>query len=223
MLDAEAVARAVADAELDVPAIGTGQAFVEEGLSFTSPDPEIRARAIARIQAQVDFAVHVDAQVIVGLIRGRLMDGVTRGQAMEWLVTGLTECADHAAQQEVVLSFEPISRLDTNLIPTVDEGLWLLSEVGASNVGLLLDTFHMNIEEASMHASLVRAGSHITHFHLSDSNRCYPGAGHIDFAGMVATLGAIGYDGYLSAEILPLPDPDTCAARTMAYMQPILA
>ena len=73
-----------------------------------------------------------------------------------------------------------------------------------------------------MYASLVRAGKHTTHFHLSDSNRCYPGAGHVDFAGVVATLRSLGYEGYLSAEILPLPDADTCAARTIAYMRPLL-
>jgi sugar phosphate isomerase/epimerase len=223
LLDAGAVARAVADAGLQVPAIGTGQAFIEEGLSFTSPDPQVRAGAIARIRAQVDFAAHCGAQVIVGLIRGRLVDGVQREQAVNWLVAALRECADYAAQQGVVLNFEPISRLDTNLIPTVDEALSLLKEVGAPRLGLLLDTFHMNIEEPSMYAALVRAGSHITHFHLSDSNRCYPGAGHVDFVGIVATLRALGYEGYLSAEILPLPDADTCAARTISFMRPILA
>jgi sugar phosphate isomerase/epimerase len=221
-LDAEAMARVVSDAGLEVPAIGTGQAFIEEGLSFTSPVPQVRAGAIARIQGQVDFAAHCGAQVIIGLIRGRLVDGVSREQAMGWLATALRECADYAVQRGVGLNFEPISRLDTNLVPTVDEALSLLEEVGATNLGLLLDTFHMNIEEPSMYASLVRAGRHTTHFHLSDSNRCYPGAGHVDFAGVVATLRSLGYEGYLSAEILPFPDADTCAARTIAYMRPLL-
>jgi len=217
------VACIVAEAGLEVPAIGTGQAYVEEGLSFTSPDPKVRARAIARIQAQADCAAYFGAQVIIGLIRGRLVEGVSREQAMEWLVAALRECAGYAAQREVWLNFEPLSRLDSNLVNTVDEALLLLEEVGAPNLGLLLDTFHMNIEEPSICASLVRAGGHITHVHVSDSNRWYPGAGHVDFAGIVATLEALNYNGYLSAEILPLPDSDTCAARAIAHMRPLLA
>jgi len=222
LLDADAMAHIVAEAGLEVPAIGTGQAYVEEGLSFTSPDPNIRARAIARIRAQADFAAHFGAQVIIGLIRGRLVEGVSREQAMEWLVAALQECAGYAAQGEVWLNFEPLSRLDSNLINTVDEALSLLEEVGTPNLGLLLDTFHMNIEEPSIYASLVRAGDRITHVHVSDSNRWYPGGGHVDFAGIVATLAALNYEGHLSAEVLPLPDPDTCAARTITYMRPLL-
>jgi sugar phosphate isomerase/epimerase len=80
----------------------------------------------------------------------------------------------------------------------------------------------MNIEEPSIYASLIRAGESIIHFHLSDSNRWYPGAGHMDFAGIVDTLKALNYEGYLSAEILPLPDPDTCAVCTIAHMRPLL-
>ena len=222
LLDANTVAHIVDETGLEVPAIGTGQAYVEEGLSFTSPDPQVRARAIARIQAQADLAAHFGSQVIIGLIRGRLVEGVSREQAMEWLIAALRECTGYAAQKEVMLNFEPLSRLDSDLVNTVDEALRLLEEVAVPNLGLLLDTFHMNIEEPSICASLVRAGGRITHVHVADSNRWYPGAGHVDFAGIVATLDALNYDGYLSAEILPLPDPDTCAARALTHIRPLL-
>ena len=222
LLDPDAVGRIMVEAGLEVPAIGTGQAYVEEGLSFTSPDSQIRAGAIARIQAQADFAAHFGSQVIVGLIRGRLVEGVSRERAMQWLVAALRECAGYAVQKGVGLNFEPLSRLDTDLVNTVEEALALVEEVGAPNLGLLLDTFHMNIEEPSIYASLVRAGVHITHVHVSDSNRRYPGAGHLDFGQVVATLVALDYEGYVSAEILPFPDPDTCAVRTIAHMRPLL-
>lgn len=221
-LDVDAVVPIVREAGLQVPAIGTGQAFIEEGLSFTSPDPEIRAGAVTRIQAQADFAAHFGAQVIIGLIRGRLVEGVSREQAMEWLVAALRECAGYAGRMGITLNFEPLCRYDTGLVNTVDEALSLLEEVGAPNLGLLLDSFHMNIEEPSIYASLVRARGQLIHFHVADSNRWYPGAGHVDFAGIVDTLNALGYDGYLSAEILPLPDPDTCAVRAIAHMRPLL-
>jgi len=223
LLDADAVASIVDEAGLEVPALGTGQAYVEEGLSFTSPDPEVRARAIERIRAQTDFAAFLGSQVVIGLIRGCVVEGVSRDQAVAWLVEALRECADYAVQRGVRMNFEPLCRFDTNLVNTVEETLALLEEVGAPNVGLLLDTFHMNIEEPSICASLVRAGKRIIHFHVSDSNRWYPGAGHVDFAEIVDVLKALGYEGYLSAEILPLPDPDTSAVRTITHMRPLLA
>ena len=67
------------------------------------------------------------------------------------------------------------------LINNVAEGLELIERVGADNFGLLLDTFHMNIEEADMLESIRTCGEHIFHFHVADSNRLYPGAGHLDF------------------------------------------
>ena len=94
LLDVDVVSEIVTQAGLDVPAIGTGQAYVEEGLSFTSSDPAIRAGAIARIQAQVDFAKHLGAQVIIGLLRGKLDQGIGRAQAVEWLIAALRECAN---------------------------------------------------------------------------------------------------------------------------------
>jgi len=212
----------VTEARLEVPAIGTGQAYVEEGLSFTSADPKVRARAITRIRAQIDFASGLGAQVIIGLIRGRSVQGVSREQAMGWLIAALRECAEYAAQREVWLSFEPVNRFHSDLVNTTDEALSLLADVGGPNLGLLLDTFHMNIEERSLCAPLVRAREHITHVHVADSNRWYPGAGHLDFGAIVATLQALNYKGYLSAEILPLPDADTCAARTIAHLRPLL-
>ena len=111
---------------------------------------------------------------------------------------------------------------ETDLIVTVSEGLELIEKVGADNFGLLLDTFHMNIEEPSIEQSIRRAGDSIFHFHVADSNRWYPGAGHLDFKLIVDVLNEIDYTGYLSAEILPLPNPDTCAEETKMTMAGLL-
>ena len=98
-------------------------------------------------------------------------------------------------------------------------GVELMKKVNKKNVGLLLDTFHMNIEEPSMAQSIVDAGEHLFHFHVADSNRWYPGAGHIDFAELLRTLTAVGYQGFVSAEMMPFPDPDTAAIKTIEYMR----
>ena len=222
LLEADHVVQVVRAAGLAVPAIGTGQAYGEEGLSFTHAEAEVRRRAIARIRAQIDFAQPFEAQVIIGLIRGRVSHGVGREQAYTWLAEALRECAQYAAERGVALCLEPINRYETDLLNNVQETVSFLSEAGLTQVGLLYDTFHMNIEATSLAVDLVYARPYITHVHLADSNRCYPGAGHLDFAQIIGVLAALGYEGYLSAEILPRPSADRCAQETVRHLRPIL-
>lgn len=204
---------------LAVPAIGTGQAWGEEHLSFTDPDPAIRRTAIERACAHVPFAARAGAQIVIGLLRGVVQPGVTFDQAMAWLVAALREVADVAAKQDVKLCLEPLNRYETDLIHTVADGMALMDAVGCDNVGLLLDTFHMNIEEPDIAAAIRQAGRRLFHVHVADSNRWYPGAGHIDFGAVLHTLADVGYDGYISCECLPLPDPDTVAAENIKYLR----
>jgi sugar phosphate isomerase/epimerase len=203
---------------LGVPAIGTGQAWGEEGLSFTDPTPDIRAAAIQRVCDHVPFAAQTGAVIIIGLLRGIVKPGVEHKQAYAWLVEALQRCSAAAAPHGVRLVLEPINRYETTLINNVDQGLALIEAVGADNFGLLLDTFHMNIEEPTIEDSIRAAGGRIFHFHIADSNRWYPGAGHIDFEPVIAMLRDIGYEGYVSVEAMPMPDADTCAERAIATM-----
>lgn len=224
LLDPDEVRAKVAAAGLTVPAIGTGQAWGEEGLSFTDPAAEVRAAAIARLKSHLPLARRLGAAdrhpvVIIGLLRGILRPGVTSDQAMAWLVAALAECCDAAAGAGVRLALEPINRYETTLINTVAQGLALIERVGAPNLGLLADTFHMNIEEPSIEDSIRQAGDRIFHFHVADSNRWYPGAGHLDFAAILRSLAAAGYTGFISGEFLPLPDAETAAQRGIAHLR----
>ena len=216
-LDISALNSLLAEHRLPVPAIGTGQAFGEEGLSFTHPDASIRRKAIDRIKSHVSLADRLGAIVIIGLVRGKKGSDTSDDQAEHWLVEAIIECASE--NETVKLAIEPINRYETDLINTVDSGLRLVDTIGLDNVGLLLDTFHMNIEEPSMIKSMTAASDRLFHFHIADSNRWYPGAGHIDFADILNTLNSIGYRDFVSAEILPLPDPDTAAKKTVEYMR----
>jgi len=225
LIDLAAVEQTLARHNLVVPAIGTGQAYGEEKLSFTSADGEVRARAIDRIKGQIRLAAELEAVVILGLIRGVVQPGFSRTQAMDWLLLALQECAETAARVGVRLAIEPISRRETNLINTIDEAIALLSGVGAgdSTVGLLPDTYHMNVEEPSIKESLLKAAPHIIHFHVADSNRRYPGAGNLDFGEILSQLrNELGYQGWVSAETLPYPDAATAAKKGLAHLQACL-
>ena len=98
----------------------------------------------------------------------------------------------------------------------------MLNGIGADNVKILADLYHMNIEETNIPDAIRNAGSRIGHVHFADSNRRAAGLGHTDFLPIVSALVEIGYSGYLSAEILPLPDSDTAARQTIAMFRQIV-
>jgi sugar phosphate isomerase/epimerase len=219
LVNAGQLERVVADNGLVVPAIGTGQAWGEEGLSFTSNDPAIRAAAIERISSHIPLAEHLNAIVILGLIRGITPEGQTHEQSMEYLVDAIQQCAAAAEGTTVRFALEPMNRYETDLIHNATDGLDLINRVGADNFGLLLDTFHMNIEDADIGSSIRTCGDRIFHFHVADSNRWHPGAGHLDFAGILEELENTGYQGFVSGEFMPLPDADTAAANGITYLR----
>ena len=206
---------------LEVPAIGTGQAYGEEGLSFSDPDEVVRKTAVERINDQIVFASNFNAQVIIGLIRGKIEDGVNKVEAEEWTIDCLRKCTEFAKEYNIRLTLEPVNRYESNFINTLNEGIEFIKRVGVTNLGLLADTFHMNIEEVSIYDSIVQVKDYITHVHFADSNRWAPGCGHLDFAKIVQTLKKIGYQGYVSAEILPFPDSDTAARITAETLNKI--
>jgi sugar phosphate isomerase/epimerase len=140
---------------------------------------------------------------------------------MAWLVEALQECSRAAAEQNVRLALEPINRYETSLINSTGQGLELIERVGAENFGLLLDTFHMNIEEPRIEASIRRCGERIFHFHVADSNRWHPGGGHLNFGSILGALGETGYTGWVSGEFLPVPDASVAAERSIAHLRSV--
>jgi len=222
LVDGDMLASAIERHGLEVPAIGTGQAWGEERLSFTDADTAIRAAALDRLKSHLPLAARMNSIVIVGLIRGVFRSEVPREQTKAWLIEGLRECARAAGPMGVRLVLEPLNRYETSLINTVGEALDVIERVGEENLGLLPDTFHMNIEEGSIEDSLRRAADRIIHFHVADSNRWYPGAGHLDFPRILGLLRELGYTGYVSGEFLAQPDALTAARRAISYLQEVL-
>ena len=222
LVDVDALVRVVEAHELAVPAIGTGQAWGEEHLSFTSNDARVRAAAITRIRSHIPLAAQMHAAVIIGLIRGITPHSQSHEDSMAYFAEAMRACGEAAQGTGVRFAIEPLNRYETDLIHTVAEGLDFLDCVGMDNVGLLLDTFHMNIEEPHIEESIRACGDRIFHVHVADSNRWYPGAGHVDFSSVVTTLRDIGYEGWISGEFMPKPDAESAAQRAIAHMASLM-
>ncbi|MGM9511921.1 TIM barrel protein [Larkinella sp. GY13] len=200
---------------LDIAAVGTGAGKVLHGLTLTNPDPAIRSKAVAFISDMMTFGARFGAPAIIGSMQGNAVPGVEKEQALAWLAEGLNVLGKRAEEQGVKLIYEPLNRYETNLINQLETGVAFLKSLETRTVVLLADLFHMNIEEVSLADSIRSAGSYIGHVHFADSNRRPIGFGHTNMSEVATVLKEIDYQGYISAEAFPWPDPDEAARQTM--------
>lgn len=212
--------KAMADQHgLKIAAVGTGAGMLRHGLSLTDPSPEKRKSALDFILQFVDFGGQLGAPAILGSMQGKWGGEVSREQALDWLAEALHLVGQAAAKHDVPFIYEPLNRYETNLINRLADGADFLSARRIRNVVLLADLFHMNIEESDLSAAVIAAGPHVGHVHYADSNRQAMGLGHTDPAPVIAALREISYQGYLSAEIFPLPDPMAAARQTLSSIR----
>lgn len=208
---------------LQVAAVGTGAGWVIHKWSLTHPDAAVRNQARDFIRSIIDFAAEFRAPAIIGSMQGRWDTPGSREQSLLWLGEGLVELSDHAERAGQVLLYEPLNRYETNLLNRLGDATAFLERLDCGQVKLLADLFHLNIEEPSIPTALRRAGSRVGHVHFADSNRQAVGFGHTEMGPIIGALREIGYEGYLSGEILPLPDSVTAAAQTLQSIRQLLA
>jgi 5-keto-L-gluconate epimerase len=203
---------------LAVCAIGTGAQFLVDRLTLLAQDRSAETRALERFEKLTAFAAECGSPLVtIGSFRGKLAWGGEGARGR--LVAALRHCAERAGVLGVRVAIEPLNRYESDIVNTAADGMALVDEVGHAAFGLLLDTFHVNIEEGDIAAGFQTAAPRLWHVHLGDSNRLPVGQGHYDFALTVETLRQIGYAGYLSAELLARPDPDTAGRLTIAAMR----
>ncbi len=222
-LDVDSIGASLQRHGLNVAGIGSGAVAFAAGLTLLHADQAQAERAETRLRRLIDFAAAVGSPLVtVGSFRGRLSSVRTGGR--ERLVAILRDAAEYAESHGVRLAVEPLNRYETDVVLNAEEGLAFVDEVRHPALGLLLDTYHVNIEETSWTEPFQRvmAAGRLWHVHLGDNNRWFPGNGLIDFPAIVTTLREIDYGGYLSAELLAKPDPDTAAVETLTYMHSLL-
>ena len=173
------------------------------GLCFPAADEATRARTVKYVKYCITMVKELDGQemtIVPGTV-GKVNPDSTPEKEWAWAVEGLQEVYAHAQKAGVRMALEPLNRFETYFVSRADQALALAEAVGP-DCGVCLDTFHLNVEEADMLASIRRAGPRLVDFHVADNNRLACGMGALNWTAIVRTLKDIGYDGALTVEFV---------------------
>jgi sugar phosphate isomerase/epimerase len=181
-------------------------------VDLAHPDAAVREHAVDYYLRLLDFAAEIDRPLVcchgsVGRIRA------LSSQAEEYglFVAAVRRVAERAEPMGLRLAMEVLNRYESHLLNTAAQAVQFVADVGAPNVGILLDAYHMNIDEADPAAALREAGDRLWLYHVADSNRQAVGRGHTDFGAQMEALQATGYAGPAIVECTP-PGPDPFTA-----------
>ena len=210
----------ILDNGMGVTTIATGQSYYNDGISLSHLNKRKRKMCISRMLAHIDLASKLNSFVTIGGIRGAGLNSkrIDLPSYFDNLKDSFSEIIPYAEKRNVILLLEPINRYETMLINTIKEAVSWIDEIGSSNLKILPDTFHMNIEENSMEDNLIIFGKYISYIHFADSNRLAPGWGHLNFKGITSVLKEIDFKGAVGVEILPRPGSYDAAVQAYKYL-----
>ena len=209
---------------MKIPALGTGSTYIRYGYSFGDTQDSNRKKAIERILKYIDFAQKTASKVIIGLIRGRFKSDSNPSKERMNIVTSLKECVRSAEDRGVELVFEPINSFEIDSFNTISQSKQLIEEVGTDTMKLLVDTFHLNLEEDPIYIwdDLKDIVPLVGHIHLADTTRRAPGTGFFDFKTFLEIFKSGGYDGFVSLETIMKPSFEEVAESSSEYLSSIL-
>jgi D-psicose/D-tagatose/L-ribulose 3-epimerase len=177
---------------------------------LASPDPAAAAAGVAYLESCIDIAVALGAKIVGGPLYGAPLVFAGRPPApvsederkrrIDQVVAGLRQAGARAADAGVKLAVEPLNRFETDIANTTAHALALIAMVDSPAVGVMLDTFHMNMEDPSIPDAIRKAGSRLFHFQANENHRGFVGSGHVDWPEVARALRAIGYGGPVTLE-----------------------
>jgi D-psicose/D-tagatose/L-ribulose 3-epimerase len=164
------------------------------------PDPAIQQNGMAYIRGCIDATQALGATNLVGPIysavgRVWLQTADERTLDLDTLVKNLSELASYAGDHGVVMGIEPLNRFETSFINLASQAVELIDRVNHPSCQIMLDTFHMNIEEKSLGDAIRLAGSRLCHLHACENDRGAPGSGNVTWNEVKQALNDIHYDG----------------------------
>lgn len=233
-IDALVVKRRLDDAGIKAICV-TG---IPRNADLTSSDVDVRAEGIKILKATVEKAVNLGSDLVTGVTYApwtKLVGRGPTGDELSWSAESLREVARYAQRFGVRLGIEPVNRYETYVLNTAAQARCFVDRIGEPNIGIHLDTFHMNIEEKSLPDAIRTAGEKLFHLHAIENDRGIPGTGHLDWDGVFNALAQVGYNGVAGIETFLVavphvaaltciwrqlaPDGDTLAQNGLAFLK----
>jgi D-psicose/D-tagatose/L-ribulose 3-epimerase len=206
-------------------------------------DETIQRGGVEYLMHCIDAAAQMGGKIVGGPIYaavGRTWQSTPdqRKRELERCAKNLREASKYAEGRGVMLAMEPLNRFETSFINLAEQAVELVEMVDSPAVKIMLDTFHMNIEEKKLGPAVETAGTHLVHFHANENDRGIPGSGHVPWDEAAAALKKINYDGAMVIESFttlvkeiaraaaiwrpPAPSQDILAAEGLAFLRKLM-
>ncbi len=221
-LDLAAIEKSLSTRNLEIASIHTAAIGFQDKVWLCHPDQAIRTEGLVRLKAAIDVGAHFGVDVLVGSFRGKLGDEKQREHSVGWMYDAFRHGADHAASRGNRVLFEPQARFSIDFGFTAQDGAAFAAELNSPGLGVMLDTYHMNIEDASFARSIFECREYLHYLQISDSNRMYPGGGHIDYGEIINALQSIRFDGYMSLQVVREPSYEKAAELGIMHLRSLI-
>jgi D-psicose/D-tagatose/L-ribulose 3-epimerase len=220
----------------------TTLAVIDPGVANSvSPDKSMRDKMVELVKQYVDYSVELGAELLMGPLTQAL--GYFSGERMtkqewDWSVDACKAFGEYAGGKNMPIAIEPLNRFEQFILNTAEDAVKYVEAVNLDNVGLIMDTMHMNVEELDIAKAMEYAMPHIIHIHISENNRGIPGTGHACGKEVFDVINKSGYDGWLTIEAFnegapsmqgPLhlwrafaPSDDALAKQGLAYIRSMI-
>lgn len=213
LLDAARLRRVASDHGLAIAACGV----FGPGRDLTNGDASVRAATLDYIRTCLDFAVATGSPVLCGPLyaevgKRRLLPDEGRRAEWQLAVDGVRRACEWAGERGLRIAIEPLNRFETDLVHTAADAVRMARETDHPAAGVMLDSFHMTIEESNLEAAVRTAGDLLVHMQVSENQRGIPGTGLTDWNALARALTAIGYSGMLNIESFTPENRDLAAA-----------
>ena len=182
-------------------AFQTGSTYATRHNCLCAADRAVRRRTVELLKSFVALAARWNAVMVVGSLQGRLSDEPDRADGTGRIRDALVEVGSLASELGATIAFEPVQHGEVGFHNTIAEAAELVRDLNLPGLKMMVDTFHMNIEECDLFAPLSEVGDILAHVHLSETNRDVLGAGRWPTAEFLARLEEIGYAGHCSVGV----------------------
>ncbi len=206
-----------------------------------SPDKTEREKMVKLVKDHIDYSAAIGSELLMGPLTqalGYFSGARLTKQEWQWSIDACREFGEYAAKFDMPIAIEPLNRFEQFMLNTAEDSVKYVQEVNLKNVGLIMDTMHMNIEELNVAAALEYAMPYTIHIHISENNRGIPGTGHACGKDVFDVIKKTKYDGWLTIEAFnegapsmqgPLhlwrafaPSDDALASQGLAYIRSMI-